>query len=96
MFVLTLQVEALLPASQSLKDKRQVVRSVLDTARRRFSVAAAEVAHQDLWQRTELGFATVSGSASHASEVMDDIERMLWSQAGLELVRAERTWLDAD
>jgi uncharacterized protein YlxP (DUF503 family) len=93
-FVLVLQVEAHLPASQSLKDKRQILRSVLDTARRRYSVAAAEVGFQDLWQRTELGFATVSGSAAHATEVMDDVERLVWSQAGLEVVRADRTWLE--
>jgi uncharacterized protein YlxP (DUF503 family) len=91
--VLALDVEAHLPASRSLKDKRQVVRSVLDTARHRFSVAAAEVGYQDLWQRTELGFATVSGSVTHATEVMDEVERLVWSQPALEVVRANRSWL---
>jgi uncharacterized protein len=94
-FVLALEVEAHLPASQSLKDKRQILRSVLDTARHRFSVSAAEVGYQDLWQRTELGFATVSSSATHASEVMDEVERLVWSQSGLEVVRADRTWLES-
>jgi uncharacterized protein len=93
-FVLALEVEAHLPQARSLKDKRQVLRSVLDTARARFSVAAAEVEHQDRWQRTTLGFAAVSGSASHATDVIDEVERLVWSQAGLEVVRAERTWLD--
>ena len=96
MFVLALEVEAHLPASRSLKDKRQVLRSVLDTARRRYAVAAAEVGFQDLWQRTALGFAAVSSSTAHATEVMDEVERMLWAQAGLEVVRTDRSWLESD
>ena len=96
MFVLALEVEAHLPDARSLKDKRQVLRSVLDTARSRFSVAAAEVDHQDKWQRTALGFAVVSASAGHATDVIDDVERLVWSQSGLEVVGAERTWLEPD
>ena len=95
MFVLALEVEAHLPAARSLKDKRQILRSVLDTARQRHSVAAAEVDHQDRWQRTTLGFATVSSSATQASEVMDAIERLVWSQSGLDVVLADRTWLES-
>ena len=94
MFVLALEVEAHLPGSRSLKDKRQILRSVLDTARHRYSVAAAEVDHQDLWQRTSLGFATVSASAAHATDVIDQVERLVWSQGGLEVVRADRMWLE--
>jgi uncharacterized protein YlxP (DUF503 family) len=94
MFVLALEVEAHLPHARSLKDKRQVLRSILDTAQSRFAVAAAELNHQDKWQRTTLGFATVSGSASHAADVIDEVERLVWSQTGLEVVRAERTWLE--
>jgi uncharacterized protein YlxP (DUF503 family) len=96
MFVLALEVEAHLPNARSLKDKRQVLRSVLDTARSRFSVATAELDHQDKWQRTTLGFATISSSASHAADVIDEVERLVWSQTGLEVVRTERRWLDPD
>ena len=92
--MLALEVEAHVPQARSLKDKRQVIRSVLDTCRSRFSVAAAEVEHQDKWQRTTLGFAAVSASAGHATDVMDEVERLVWSQPGLEVVRAERSWLE--
>jgi uncharacterized protein YlxP (DUF503 family) len=93
-FVLVLRVDAHLPQARSLKDKRQVLRSVLDGARSRFSVAAAEVDHQDKWQRTSLAFATVSGTPSHATDVIDEVERFVWAQSGLEIGHAERTWLE--
>jgi uncharacterized protein len=46
-----LSVDIHISQSRSLKDKRSVVRHILDTARRRYSVAAAEVDFQDLRQR---------------------------------------------
>ena len=49
---------------ESLKDKRMVVKSIVDGARHRFRVAAAEVGSQDQWQRAALGFAAVAGSAA--------------------------------
>jgi len=60
-----------LPAAASLKDKRRVVRSVLDRLRLHHHVAAAETASQDKWQRIELGLAYVSGEAAHAREVVE-------------------------
>ena len=64
----------------SLKEKRSVLRPILEGCRRRFAVAAAEVDHQDLWQRAELGMAAVSSIAlGHAGEVLDAVERFVWS-----------------
>jgi uncharacterized protein YlxP (DUF503 family) len=59
-----------LPGAQSLKDKRQVMKSVLAQVQRRFLVAAAEVDHQDQWQIGVIGIACVSTDAAHADEVL--------------------------
>jgi len=53
-----------------LKEKRAVVKPILEGARRRFQVAAAEVAYQDKWQRAGLGFAVVGGDAGHLEQVL--------------------------
>jgi uncharacterized protein YlxP (DUF503 family) len=96
LFVLALEVELHLGASHSLKDKRQVLRSVLEGARRRYAVAAAEVGGQDTWQRAVLGFAAVASSAGHVEDVIDEVERFVWSHPEVEVLRATRTWLEAD
>jgi uncharacterized protein YlxP (DUF503 family) len=93
-FVLALEVDLRIPDSHSLKDKRQVVSSLLETSRRRFSVSAAEIGHQDSWQRAVLGFAVVASTARHAEDVMDTVEDHLWSRHGVEVVSAERSWLE--
>ncbi len=62
-----------IPASSSLKAKRAVVRRILDRARSRFHVAAAEVADQDLHGRATLGFAVVSNDGRHANSMLDTL-----------------------
>mgnify|MGYP006175873549 CR=1 FL=1 len=50
--VCTLQLS--IPVAQSLKEKRQVIKSLKDRLHARFNVSASETAHQDLHQRAEL------------------------------------------
>ena len=56
-----------------------MVKPILEGARRRFQVSAAEVAHQDKWQRATLGFAVVGADAGHLKDVMAGVERFVWS-----------------
>jgi len=93
MHVAALTVEVHLPAVHSLKEKRAVLRPILEGARRRFAVAAAEVDGQDLWQRATLGVAAVSGSVRHAEEVLDAVERFVWSFPEVEVTAWRRNWL---
>lgn len=84
-----------LPACHSLKEKRAVIKPILDGARHRYSVAASEVDHQDKWQRAVLGMATVAPNPGHVTEVLDAVERFVWSFPEVEVLDAERVWADA-
>jgi uncharacterized protein YlxP (DUF503 family) len=92
--VVALEVDIRIPDSHSLKDRRQIVRSLLDGARQRFAVSAAEVGGQDTWQRATLGFAVVASEASLAEDVVDAIDRFLWSRPEIEILGASTRWLD--
>ena len=74
-----LSLELFLPMSQSLKDKRMVLRRLKDRLGA-LNVAVAEVAHQDVWQRAGLGVVTVASSNNVAEETLtsalDTIERL--------------------
>jgi uncharacterized protein YlxP (DUF503 family) len=94
-YVLAMEVEIRVLDARSLKDKRSVVKSVVEGARQRFGVSAAEVGSQEAWQRARLGFAVVSSSAGQAQRVLDEVDRFVWSRGGLEVVTAERTWLES-
>ena len=91
-----MRVELRLPESRSLKSKRALVKPILERARQRFSVSAAEVDHHDQWQRASLGVATVSATAHHAEEVLDEVERFVWSRPDVEVISTERGWLEME
>lgn len=92
--VLVLTVEVHVRDARSLKEKRSVVKAMLDGARTRYRVAAAETGHQDAWQRAELAFACVSGSSGHAAEVIDEVERFAWSFPEVDVLSVGRHWLE--
>jgi len=77
--LLTLEIH--LPDAHSLKDKRQVIRSLKDRLRTRFNVAVAELDHQELWQRAVVGVVSLSGDAKHLEQSLQAIfaesERLL-------------------
>ncbi len=95
MHVAALGMDLHLPASTSLKDKRSVVRHLLEAARRRYRVSAAEVGHLDLTQRSTIAFAVVSSDPRQAEEVLDTVERFVWSHPELTVLSTTRQWLDA-
>jgi uncharacterized protein YlxP (DUF503 family) len=85
--LLTLEIH--IAEAQSLKDKRQVLRSLKDRLRAHFNVAVAELEHQELWQRSKIGVVSISGDGKHLEEslaaVAAESERLL----GRDLVSQE-------
>jgi len=59
-----------LPENGSLKEKRAIVRPLIDRVRRRFSVAVAEVANEDNWHEAAIGLVCVSNDSRHANSVL--------------------------
>ena len=88
-------MELRIPVSGSLKAKRAVVKHVVETAKSRFGVAAAEVGYLEKWQHSELGFAAVAGSPGHVEEILDTVERFVWSHPEVEVVADHRSWVEA-
>ena len=66
-----------IPESGSLKDKRQVVRSVAQRLRNKFQVAVAEVDDNDAWQVATLGVTCVANTAAHCDEVLREVQRFV-------------------
>lgn len=94
MHVLALAVELHLPECRSLKAKRSVLKPVIEGSRRRFAVAVAETDHQNTWQRATVGVVAVAGTARHAEEVIDEVERFIWSFPTLHVLSSSRTWME--
>ena len=89
-----LEIEVRIPLGDSLKAKRSVIRPILEGAHRRFGVASAEVDLQDEWDGAVLGFSAVSDSVRHVEDVLDRVDRFVWSFPEVDVVDAHRYWVD--
>src|SRR5438128_9956379 len=70
-----LTLELRIEAAHSLKDKRQVVRSVKDRLRNSFNIAVAEMEVTDLWQRATLGVVSIADSRGYRQGLMLNVAR---------------------
>ena len=89
MHILSAKLTFYIPHSASLKDKRQVCRSLIDKTRQRFNASVAEVDTQDLRQTLTIGISVVSGDAAHAQNSIDEIVRYMEMNANAELTEVE-------
>jgi len=76
-----LTLELHIEAAQSIKDRRQVVRSLKDRLRAHYNVAVAELEHQETWQRSRVGVVTISSDTGYLEKTLAEIaaesERLL-------------------
>ena len=70
-----LTLELRIEAAQSLKDKRQVVRSLKDRLRAHFNVSVAELNASGLWNRAIVGVVGISDSRDYLEGLMKNVER---------------------
>ena len=89
----SLTLEIFIPASQSLKDKRHVLRSIKDRLRHGFNVSVAETDHQDTWQRAELTVCVVSPDRKYAEGALQAADRLVAAAAGARIVDSATSYL---
>jgi len=73
--IATLTLELRIEAARSLKDKRQVVRSVKDRLRASFNVSVAELDPSNLWNQATIGVVAISHSRDYLDGLMKNVER---------------------
>jgi uncharacterized protein YlxP (DUF503 family) len=89
MYTLSAKLTFYISHATSLKDKRQIRRSLVEKTRRRFNASVAEVDTQDIHQTLTLGIAVVSGDFAHAQNSLDEIIQSIKKNEDAELVKVE-------
>jgi uncharacterized protein YlxP (DUF503 family) len=68
-----LTLELHIPDARSLKEKRQILRSLKDRLRRKFNIAIAELDFHDVWQSSTIGIVTLSNAQQHVEESLQHV-----------------------
>jgi len=92
-----LTLELRIEGAHSLKDKRQVLRSLKDRLRNSFNIAIAEIDGTDLWQRATLGAVSISDSRDYLEGLMRNVEQAaarLANNVGAEVVDSFMDYLE--
>jgi uncharacterized protein YlxP (DUF503 family) len=94
--IATLTLELGIEHAQSLKDRRQVVRSLKEKLRHGFNVSVAELDEAVVWNRATIGVVAISASSSYLAGQLREVEkavRRICVGLGCEIVDS---WIDAD
>ena len=89
-----LTLELSIEAAQSLKERRQVVRSLKDRLRTSFNVSIAELDSAELWNRATIGVVSISGSRDYLDGLMKNVERQATRIANNCGAEVADSWLD--
>ena len=83
-----------LPATRSLKEKRSVLRPVVEGLRKTASYSVAEVAHHELWRRAGLGVALVATDRRELERMMQRAEHFLDGRHEVDVIEVLISYLD--
>jgi uncharacterized protein YlxP (DUF503 family) len=90
MFVGILRLTLYLPDPGSLKSKRHLLRSAIDRVKSRFNVSVAEVAENDLWQKSVVGVAAVGNDRAFVNQTLDKVAEFVGGMHGGQLQIVDR------
>ena len=89
-----MRFELSLPATRSLKEKRSVLRPVVEGLRKTASYSVAEVDHHDLWRRAGLGVALVAPNRQELERLMQRVEQYLDRRLEVDVTEVLISYLD--
>lgn len=79
-------LKLLIYESNSLKDKRHVIKSIIGKIQSRFNVSIAELDLNDSWQTSIIGFACVTNDTTHANQVITNVVKFIDGDSRVEIV----------
>jgi hypothetical protein len=83
------RLELMIRENHSLKEKRRIVKQIVDRVKHRFNVSIAEVGSNDLWQSAELGLCMVSNDRRFTNQALDKIVDFIESFTSADVIKSD-------
>lgn len=87
------KIELLVYESNSLKEKRMVLKSLIGKLQSKFNVSVAETGNNELWQRSEIGIACVTNDIKHANQMIDAVINFIDNDGRIEILKQETEYI---
>jgi hypothetical protein len=85
MFTGICRLDIMLYHSESLKDKRRILKSIIERIRNKYNVSVSEVGNNDKWQAASIGVSIVSNSTAQVDRVLDAVVRYVETDTRVEI-----------
>ena len=79
-------IKLIIYESNSLKDKRHVIKSIIGKIQSRFNVSIAEIDLNDSWQSSIIGFACVTNDTTHANQIINNVLKFVDGDSRVEII----------
>lgn len=86
MIIGSCELKLMIYESNSLKDKRQIIKSIMGRISSRFNVSISEVGLNDSWQSSVVGFACVTNDTKHANQIISKVFKFIDGDSRVEIV----------
>lgn len=86
MIVGTCEIKLMIFESNSLKDKRQIIKSIIGKIQSRYNVSIAEIGLNDSWKTSIIGFACVTNDSAHANQIIYKIIKFIDGDSRVEIL----------
>jgi uncharacterized protein YlxP (DUF503 family) len=80
------RIEIFFPEAHSLKDKRQMIKKIVEKTRAKFNVSMVEIADNNLWQKGRVGFAVMGVHKDHVQVAIENIQKYIESLYAGEII----------
>ena len=80
------QIEIFIPTPNSLKHKRQIIKSIKTKLQNKYNISIAEIEHQNLWQRATFGVAVVSGNSAVVDSTLNKVLEFIEADPRVEVI----------
>jgi uncharacterized protein YlxP (DUF503 family) len=90
MFVGICKLELHLMDGNSLKEKRQIIRSIIERLKHRFNISIAEVGYLDVIRRATIGFTVVSNEKAYIERLMGKVINFIDQDSHVQIINLEK------
>jgi hypothetical protein len=80
------RIEIFFPEAHSLKDKRQMIRKIVEKTRAKFNVSMIEIADTNLWQKGHVGFTVMGINKDHVQVAIENVQEYIESLYAGEII----------
>ncbi len=83
-------VKLLIYESNSLKDKRHIIKSIIGRIQSRFNVSIAEIELNDSWKSSIIGFACVTNDRNLANQILSNVIKFIDEDSRVEILEIDK------